>query len=182
MRAREVVWVSTQPSGVEQCTVKGGASGWSLEGTLVRRFKKETAMVTYLIETDSRWRTKRVSIEQVLQGRRRTLDLQVRDSKWYRKGKEGESVRGCKDVDLQASPVTNSLPIRRGRPKISQTVELTAAWVRFPSLSLVPLRQKYERLGPRIYRYRSAGGFTAELEVDDFGLVRRYGDYWVALS
>jgi uncharacterized protein len=174
--------VSSHPSGVENCTVSRSASGWSLEGNLVRRFKKGTAMVTYLIGTDSRWRTKRVSIEQVLQGRRSTLDLEVRGSKWFRKEKEVASVRGCRDVDLQASPVTNSLPIRRGHPKIGETVELTAAWVRFPSLKIAPLRQSYERLGPRTYRYRSAGGFTAELEVDDLGLVRRYGNYWIALD
>jgi uncharacterized protein len=153
-----------------------------LEGTLVRRFKEGTAMVTYLIQTDSRWRTKSVSIEQVFQGRRSTVDLEVRGSKWLRKGKEVASVRGCKDVDLQASPVTNSLPIMRSHPKIGETVELTAAWVKFPSLKLVPLRQGYERTGSRTYRYRSAGGFTAELEVDKFGLVRRYGDYWTALD
>ena len=182
MKAREVVWVSTKPPGVEHCTVLKGGSGWILEGTLVRRFKEGTSLVTYHIETDSVWRTKKVGIQQVLQGKRRGLELMVRGSKWYRGGKEVTSVRGCIDVDLEASPVTNSLPIRRGRMKIGQKVDLTAAWIRFPSLKLVPFRQGYEKLGPREYRYRSASGFTADLDVDDFGLVSRYGGFWTAVS
>ena len=56
-----------------------------------------------------------------------------------------------------------------------------AAWLRFPGFELVPLEQEYRCENERRYVYQSAGGrFRAVLDVDDAGLVRRYGDYWMA--
>jgi hypothetical protein len=86
---------------------------------------------------------------------------------------------GCLDVDLELSPITNSLPIKRLNLAIGQMEEISAAWIRFPSLELVPARQSYERLSERTYRYRSlASGFTAEIEVDEMGLTVRYEGIW----
>jgi hypothetical protein len=56
---------------------------------------------------------------------------------------------------------------------------VTAAWLRFPELTLEPLSQRYVRLDERRYRYESQGGsFVAELEVDDLGLVVHYEGGW----
>lgn len=178
----EIVWVSYKPQGVEHCTVRGGSSGWTLDGTLVRHFREGTAMVTYGIETDSRWRTKSVIVEQILNGRRRVLDIEVKGQRWYKEGKELVALKGCADIDLAASPVTNTLPIRRSRLKVGASTELKAAWLNFPNLTVVPVQQSYKRLGRNRYRYRSASGFTAVLQVDDFGLVKRYGNFWSAVG
>lgn len=120
-------------------------------------------------------------MEQLLNGAHATLDLRVRGGRWFVGGKERRELRGCIDVDLEASPVTNTLPLRRTKIRTGSRVDLTVAWVRFPSLRILPLRQSYERLGPGRYRYRSATGFEAELDLDDFGLVKRYGEFWSAV-
>lgn len=177
---RSVLWASANPPGVERCTVAKGSSGWVLKGDLVRRFKEGPAATSYTIEVDLAWRTKGAHVEQVLRGERRSVSLRTKGSKWYVHEKEDERLRGCLDIDLGASPVTNTLPIKRAKPKVGSTLELVVAWVRFPGLEVEPLRQSYERAGERRYVYRSATGFRSEIELDSFGLVRRYGDYWVA--
>jgi hypothetical protein len=58
---------------------------------------------------------------------------------------------------------------------------VTAAWVRFASLEVQRLEQSYERLDKRRYRYRS-GRFTADLAVDDDGVVLQYGVNWKAVA
>ena len=59
----------------------------------------------------------------------------------------------------------------------------TAVWVRFPDLSVEALPQRYTRLDQRRYRYESDNGaFTTEIDVDDVGLVVRYGDMWERLA
>ena len=88
---------------------------------------------------------------------------------------------GCRDVDLEISPSTNTLPIRRLQPQVGKTAPARAAWVRFPSLAVEPLDQTYERIGETSWRYRS-GDFEAELDVDADGLVVRYGDLWEAVA
>jgi len=176
-----VVWVSVKPPGVERCTVSRTASGWALEWNLVRKFNEGPAAISYRIETDAEWKTKEVQVEQVLRGGCSSARMEVKARKWYVRGKEDRRLAGFVDVDLGASPVTNILPIRRTKPRLGSKPELEVAWVRFPDLDVVPLHQSYERIGERLYIYRSASGFRSEIEVDDFGLVRRYGDYWQAL-
>ena len=158
-----------------------GPLGWVLEGHLARRFREGPARVSYLVETDRRWRTRKAIVEQVIHGDRCSLEVEVRGSMWYVSGRKDERLHGSVDVDLGASPVTNSLPINRVRLKVGEGVELTAAWVRFPDLEVMPLVQSYRRVGERTYSYRSSSGFSSKIEVDGFGLVRRYGDFWRAL-
>ncbi len=178
---RQVVWTSAKPPGVEYCSVRKRASGWTLEGSLVRRAGRGAAVVSYLIEVDDGWRTRTALVEGVLGGMRVSRQLEVTSGGWLVDGRRDDRFEGCADVDLQASPVTNTLPIRRKKMEVGSKVELTSCWVKFPGLEVATLRQSYERLGERMYRYTSATGFTARLEVDEFGLVRRYGDYWYAV-
>jgi uncharacterized protein len=89
------------------------------------------------------------------------------------------AVAGCLDVDLAFTPATNILPLRRLSLAVGESREMTAAWVRFPDLSVEPLAQRYTRLDERRVRYESRdGSFTAELEVDELGLVVRYKPLW----
>ncbi len=177
-----MVWRSVKPPGIEYCTVRERAHGWSIVGAIVRHFDAKAAVITYLIETGPSWKTKRVSVEQLLDRRRTWLEIEVKGSRWFVQGREKKRLEGATDVDLEASPVTNTLPIKRTKMKVGSSVDLTVAWVRFPSLKVVPFRQSYERLGKSRYVYRSSTGFRVEIEVDGFGLVRRYGDYWSAVT
>ena len=74
-------------------------------------------------------------------------------------------MRGCVDVDFNFSPSTNLLPIRRGA--IGRRRRGLAA---LPVIRVQPLEQTYERLGENLYRYASATGFTADIEVNGEGL------------
>lgn len=176
---RRVIWVSAAPPGVEFCTVSRLRSGWALAGIVARRGRGGPALVTYRVETDAGWRTRRVLVEQVLGGRTRVLRMEAGSSGWRVRGRTAGALEGCVDVDLQVSPSTNALPLKRARPRVGSKLALTAAWVKFPSLRVQPLRQSYERVSKSRYVYRSKG-FRSEIEFDGFGLVRCYGDYWVA--
>ncbi|PYQ47738.1 MAG: hypothetical protein DMF78_22920, partial [Acidobacteria bacterium] len=133
----------------------------------------------YGVSCDEAWVTRAVAVHLYGPAGDRALRLAAQDGRWYDEDVERESVRGCVDVDLGWSPSTNTLPIRRLGLAVGQDRAVTAAWVRFPELTLEPLAQEYRRLDERRYRYSSAGGrFTAELEVDEDGLVTTYGEIW----
>jgi hypothetical protein len=95
-------------------------------------------------------------------------------------GVEAPAVEGCVDVDLEWSPSTNTLPIRRLALAVgASSGSIVAAWIRFPALTLEPLPQAYARRSERSYRYTSGGGsFAADLEVDAEGLVVEYQGVW----
>jgi hypothetical protein len=95
--------------------------------------------------------------------------------RWWLNGAECTAVAGCIDLDLNFSPSTNLLPIRRLELAIGQEAAVRAAWLRFPGFSLEPLEQYYRRIHEAAYRYESAGGrFVAELQVNAAGFVTRY--------
>ena len=109
----------------------------------------------------------------------RSLRLAVKDGLWWVEGRPEATLRECVDVDLGWTPSTNTLPIRRLNLAVGESRAVTAAWVRFPELTVERLPQEYRRLDERRYRYSSAGGrFVAELEVDEHGLVTTYGQIW----
>jgi uncharacterized protein len=74
------------------------------------------------------------------------------------------------DVDLYASPLTNTLPLRR-LGMVDFTI--TAAWVLLPSLAVVASEQSYTVLGDNRVRYTS-GSFRADLDLDEHQFVVRY--------
>ena len=94
-------------------------------------------------------------------------------------GEEIDEVEGCIDIDLNFSPVTNLLPIKRSNIAAGRSDDVRAAWLRFPSFKLEPLEQTYTRLDETTYRYESSGGkFVCELKINGAGLVASYPGFF----
>ena len=92
-----------------------------------------------------------------------------------------DEVRGCIDVDLNFSPSTNLLPIRRLNMKIGDRQTVRAAWLRFPDFTLEPLEQVYHRTDEYRYGYESGGGsFRSTLQTNADGFVVRYPEFFLS--
>jgi uncharacterized protein len=87
-------------------------------------------------------------------------------------------VRGCLDIDLAVTPATNTLPIRRLHLEIGKSESVIAARIKFPEFDIQLLSQRYTHIAKNIYRYESETGFSAEIVVDDLGLVMTYPGGW----
>jgi len=113
----------------------------------------------------------------------KTLSLIVESrGVWRSSGRELRELHGCEDVDLALTPATNTLPIRRLNLQVGRSESVIAAWVKFPELTVQPLSQHYTRLGKDTYRYESNTGFSAEIGVDDLGLVTTYPGGWERIA
>jgi hypothetical protein len=136
------------------------------------------------VDCNNDWTTRRVRISLQHAGREQQLELnRSAQGVWYAGETRLQEVEGLADIDLAISPCTNTLPVRRNALEVGATVSVTAAWVAFPGLTVSPLAQSYTRTGPNQYHYESnAGAFQSELEVDDFGLIVRYGDWWQRMA
>ncbi len=173
---RAVLWKRLDVAGLERCVVARERDGWSLSGTIV--VERPCVDVRYALHCDTGWRTRAVRVRAAGAAGERGLELEADGrGRWSSGGRELEALRGLLDVDLQLTPATNTLPIRRLALALGQEAEVTAAWVRFPELDVVPLTQRYARVEPELYRYASPG-FSAEIAVDELGLVTRYGALW----
>lgn len=166
--------------GHESCRLMRVDDGWRIDGAAVFVYEGQPCRLAYLVDCDADWLTRAAVVTGWVGNE--SIDVVVaRDDEfvWNINGVIVPEVDGCTDIDLNFSPATNTLPIRRLVPEIGDTVAVRAAWLRFPSFNLEELEQSYTRLDEHRYRYESAGGsFVAELNVDDHGLVVNYGDVW----
>ncbi len=176
---RKVIWQRVDKVGMELCFLYIQPDGASMDGTVITAFEDEPVNVRYFIQTGSDWWTSDVTIWFPTSESLAILRLQMRNQQWQVDGQERNDLANCIDVDLGITPSTNTLPIRRLNLAVGESAEVTAAWVRFPELSVEPLRQRYTRLAPDRYLYESLeSGFTAELSVDESGLVTHYPGGW----
>ena len=179
MRER-ILWRAILWSGHEYCAVYDEGSRWFVEGVAVFVDEGQICRLQYLIECDDTWTTQSARVSGWFG--ERAIDIEIKadlDRKWFFNGSEQPSVRGCTDVDLNFSPSTNLLPIRRLNLDIGNEAPVSAAWLRFPSFNLERLDQTYQRLDQTTYRYESNDGeFVAELKVNAFGLVTNYPELW----
>jgi uncharacterized protein len=177
---RSVVWRNLAADGSDYCSLWQMGRSWLLQGTAIVVLKDGRPMLAdYEIECDRLWHTRRVAATCLTGSTTRSIDLTVEASRlWRSSGEELPTLGQCSDIDLAVTPATNTLPIRRLNLEIGQSREVAAAWLKFPDLTLEVLPQRYTRLDPQRYRYQSGTGFSAELLVDDLGLVTTYPDGW----
>jgi hypothetical protein len=177
-----ILWHRIDRPGHESAAVFPREKGWELAGTAVFAHESEPCCLSYVIACDAEWRTRSVEVGGWLATKPVRVDARVdREGVWRVGAGDVAEITGCVDVDLNFSPSTNLLPIRRLNLAVGEEREVRAAWLRFPSFRFEPLEQSYRRLAADRYLYRSAGGrFERELEVDENGFVVRYPDFWEA--
>jgi uncharacterized protein len=175
-----VLWRGLDELSLQHFRLQEYSGGYLLNGRILSILDQRPAETFYVIMCDRGWRTQEAHVG-VINGEE-TSQFQIRrdeQNQWFRDGERISSLDGMVDIDLSISPATNTLPIRRLALEIGESRAVDAAWMRFPELTLERLEQRYTRLDARRYRYESGGGsFTAEIEVDDNGVVARYSDLW----
>jgi hypothetical protein len=150
----------------------------TLEGRIVAKTHGFAIASRYFIQCDESWMTRRVSVHVVRDTEATEIAMTVdAQQRWTVDGAHRPEFDGLADVDLSITPSTNTLPVHRLDLGVGESKAVTAVWLRFPSLEIVALEQRYTRIGELRYRYQSPN-FAADVEVDESGLVVRYGDVW----
>jgi uncharacterized protein len=178
MTTRRIAWRrSDEVETDEFATVTIRDTGMALVGTVIGAASGVPLRIEYRVLTDGSGMTTAAHVRDLRGFEQRALTLE-RNTKgvWSVNGAVERRLKGCTDVDLGFSPSTNTLPIRRLKLAIGASQTIQAAWVRFPELTVEKTGQTYSRLDEFTYRYES-GNFSAELVVDDDGLVAAYADW-----
>lgn len=183
---RSVIWRRLDLIALEYFELRERTDAIGLSGTILMVDGAVPLRAEYHIRCNRSWITQSVRVALTRGAESRELNL-VTDAqhRWWSEGEELAQVAGCIDIDISITPSTNTLPIRRLALRPGEARDVTAAWVKFPDLTVEPLPQRYLRTEEGRYRYQSRGGdFTADITVDDMGMVVRYPPLWerVAVS
>jgi hypothetical protein len=176
-----ILWQRLDQPGHDSARLSFESPHWRIAGTATFAREQRPCRLDYAVVCDAAWNTVSARVSGWVGDDVIDIELTVDDAHtWRMNGIECPAVKGCLDVDLHFTPATNTLPIRRLELAIGRESLVRAAWLS-PDFSVKLLEQVYRRTGPLTYRYESNGGrFTTELEVNDVGLVTRYGGLWKA--
>ncbi len=177
-----IVWRRIDRPGHESARLVSLGPEYLLLGTSVFVYESRACRLDYRIICDRAWQTVSAQVSGWIGDQVVESDITVDGGRrWRHNGLEIESVAGCYDIDLNFSPSTNLLPIRRLNLECGSREDIRSAWLRFPEFTLEPLDQVYQRASGDVYRYESGGGkFVAWLRVDEDGFVTDYPGFWRA--
>jgi uncharacterized protein len=198
-RMRRYLWMKDDPAGMEQAELSVGARGLA-----ARSVAFGSVPVPYRLDMDlmtgADWVTRRLALTAFGDGWARWLVLE-RDTDGVWSGSQSadgsaplavvaavpSSTVGpadvpahVLDVDVQWSPVTNLMPVRRlGLDRPGSTGTFTMAWVSVPSLAMTLDEQHYTLVGVDegdvCVRFEEGdGSFTAVIRCDADGVALDY--------
>jgi uncharacterized protein len=166
--------------GFEVVFLRSAGDRYELEGWVSAVEEGEAWAVRYRLTLESNWATRSAHVfgRSALGEHDLRLESDSAGS-WRIDGKPLDHVRGCLDVDLEASACTNALPVRRLGLEVGQAADAPAVYLRAPDLGVERLEQRYARLpdadGQSRYDYVSPSfDFRAVLVYDEHGLVLDY--------
>lgn len=194
-RRRAVAWRKDGERGAEFAMVDLGPDCLSAEGIAIG-LEPEPYRLDYKLETASQFVPLRVHVATQGEGWRRQLDLHRKsDGNWGARvdqegtaglpdaGGDARSFAGALDVDLELSPLFNTMPVlRRGLHRGGEAIDFLMIWISVPDLSLHPSPQRYTYVqtrspDERVVRFEAVGDgddFAADVLFDADGLVIDY--------
>ena len=169
-------WRRTDIEGLERAELVIQPEGVSATSTVICLYAGGFRL-DHRWQLDSEWRAQSVTIERWNRQSRGTLRLERAGTGWRVDGKLRPDLEGAEELDLSVTPLCNTFPIRRLIKSTAESLVLDTASIDGSALTVARSRQRYDRQGPRRFRYVDLGlssGFEADLVVDAAGLVVRY--------
>jgi hypothetical protein len=152
-----------------------GSDTVSVEGNEICAEGTERWAVRFGVTLDAGWRHERTTVEVVDDSGTRRLELESDGAgSWLRDGRPDPFLEGCTVVDLAGNPFTNAFVTRSVAPKVGAELEVRAAYVETPALSVRPLVQRYERLAPDRWAYADDEYGRFEFRTDADGIATDY--------
>ena len=161
-------------------SVRHTRTGWTVHGTEVL-VGLDTLACWFRVDLDRDWVTRTVHVRAISDQGETTLDLGADPARqWTVDGTVRRDLDGCIDVDIAATPLTNTFPIRRlDSLKIGESRTAPVAWVEVPTLRVLRVDQTYRRLGAQHWEYSDPTHGAFVLEVDTDGVVVAYQGFAV---
>ena len=160
--------------GLEHLELRSEGGRIVATGVVVGSTERGAFGLSYRLVLDDRWR---VLKSDLATASGRFLALSADGAGTWRDERGGllPELSGAVDIDIEATPFTNTLPIRRLGLAEGDSAAIRVAYVSLPELAVTSGEQHYIRLAAQRYRFESLDSdFTAELPVDAHGLVLDY--------
>ena len=179
---REVIWQAEGGIGEEHLALSDRNGVIVADGFVIAKPGETPMRVRYQVVCDADWVTRGIAVTtEVAHGSPTVIELRC-DGKGHWTNSDGSPLHqldGCIDVDINITPFTNTLPIRRLALERNVTETIHVVYINVETLNIEPRHQQYTRLSDDTVRYEGVpSGFRADLSIDADGLVRNYPGLW----
>lgn len=177
---RDIVWQRLDRPGLEHVALEVRPDFVRAEGFVLLQLDAGLVQLRYTLACDGAWRTERIDLALTIGAVERTLDLR-RDAQgnWTANGAARPDLAPCFEIDLAATPLTNTLALKRLGLAPNAPKTLRAAYIAIPELQVRVDEQEYTTLSPTKFRYRGLStNFEAEVTSDADQLVVDYPPGW----
>ena len=167
-------WTNWEGEGLEHLVLRGAPGAIVAESVVIGKAERRSFALHYRIDCDSSWYVRKIALDLV-GGDRIELASDGRGNWFDESRRPMRKLAGAIDIDISATPFTNTLPIRRLKLRAGESQEIIAVYFLVPQLKVSLDRQRYTRLDARHYRYESVDSdFRRDIEIDSKGLVVNY--------
>ncbi len=182
---RNIVWSRLDEPGMEHLHLTEGQHGFTANGLILAVKENIPYRIGYTIHCDISWHVREVHVE-ILD--RHTSEVHLKsDGKGHWTTSSHERVAlldGCIDVDISATPFTNTIAIQRLGLAIDEVAEITVAYINVPTMQVTAVKQRYTYIESNDdgEHYQYAGypsGYQAELVVDRNKFVIAYPELFM---
>lgn len=180
MIERTALWQPWHAAGLEHLRLLENDASAIADSLVIQLIDHQPFRLHYEIRVDEAWRVREANLDVWAPELRQLKLLSDGLGHWTEvTGGALDPLDGCVDIDITATPFTNTLPIRRIQLELGEGEEISVAYIRVPELSVELVRQRYTCLEKgsdgSLYRYEGLDtGFVADLPVDPDGLVLDY--------
>jgi hypothetical protein len=176
---RQIMWSQWNEPGLEHFRLVQRGDEIVADGVVIGVENDTAFRLRYQVRCDSQWRVREVKVDSLDAAKNIRLTTNGEGLWFDESGKYISMLDGCIDIDITATPFTNTLPIVRLAIKKGESIELTVAYIVIPEMQLTLDKQRYTHLGISSfgsrYKFESVNNdFTADLPTDSDGLVEDY--------
>lgn len=166
---RTIRWRGLDPVTLEHCHVVSNGRDTRVRGTIIT----PDYGLFYRLKLDDAGHVRTAKVERT-DGRVLELFADGMGNWSDDRAEPLPPLRGCVDIDLWPTPLTNSLPIWRSDWTDAQPQRFAMAWIDGDEMSVRRDEQIYTRLDATHFRFQNADGLERVLELDADGLVANY--------
>jgi len=178
MSQRNVVWAAVEHPGMEYLSLVDDGASVAVTSTILSVEDGGAFHLDYRLHCDDDFTIRSVHLS--VAGEKIVVFNSDGQGNWTDEvGNPLPKFAGCVDIDITATPFTNTLPLRRLAWDVGQRREFKMLYVTAPALTLSISEQRYTCLEKSamggLFRFELVdGSFSADFPVDADGLVLDY--------
>jgi hypothetical protein len=168
-------WQNWSGESIEHLALTEATEGVWAEAVIIGKENDNAFAAQYTIACEAEWRVRKVNLSLI--GNDQEVKLASDGlGNWSDQSGALPKLKGAIDIDISATPFTNTLPIRRLKLQTGQSANILVVYIQLPELHISIDSQRYTCLETNhLYRFESLDGdFVRNIETADNGLVVTY--------